>query len=122
PARRAGPARPGAGPRGSARSGDAAGSRSGAAASRRPRPGGGPGPRSGGAAGRPRSGGTGDDRSRPQRPAPGAAEDRWPDLPASITADQLDPEARAELRTLPGDLADAVARRLVAASLEEDPA
>jgi hypothetical protein len=33
----------------------------------------------------------------------------------------LDPEARAELRTLPGDLADAVARRLVAASLEEDP-
>jgi tetratricopeptide (TPR) repeat protein len=34
----------------------------------------------------------------------------------------LDPEARAELRTLPGDLADAVARRLVAASIEEDPA
>jgi tetratricopeptide (TPR) repeat protein len=34
----------------------------------------------------------------------------------------LDPEARAELKTLPGDLADAVARRLVAASLEEDPA
>jgi tetratricopeptide (TPR) repeat protein len=43
-------------------------------------------------------------------------------VPASITADQLDPEARGELRTLPGDLADAVARRLVAASLEEDPA
>ena len=34
----------------------------------------------------------------------------------------MDPEARAELRTLPGDLADAVARRLVAASLEPDPA
>ena len=34
----------------------------------------------------------------------------------------MDPEARAELRTLPGDLADAVARRLVAASIEEDPA
>ncbi len=34
----------------------------------------------------------------------------------------MDPEARAELRTLPGDLADAVARRLIAASLEEDPA
>ncbi len=33
----------------------------------------------------------------------------------------MDPEARAELRTLPGDLADAVARRLVAASLEPDP-
>ncbi len=46
--------------------------------------------------------------------------DGTPDIPASITADQLDPEARAELRTLPGDLADAVARRLVAASLEPD--
>ncbi|HEX3921451.1 MAG TPA: hypothetical protein VHY31_04120 [Streptosporangiaceae bacterium] len=34
----------------------------------------------------------------------------------------MDPEARAELRTLPGDLAHAVARRLVAASIEEDPA
>ncbi|HUA27591.1 MAG TPA: hypothetical protein VMC03_01790 [Streptosporangiaceae bacterium] len=33
----------------------------------------------------------------------------------------MDPEARAELKTLPGDLAEAVARRLVAASLEEDP-
>jgi tetratricopeptide (TPR) repeat protein len=43
------------------------------------------------------------------------------DIPESITADQLDPEARAELRTLPGDLADAVARRLVAASQAEDP-
>jgi tetratricopeptide (TPR) repeat protein len=38
----------------------------------------------------------------------------------SITADQLDPDARAELRTLPGDLADAVARLLVAAGLAED--
>jgi len=42
-------------------------------------------------------------------------------VPASITADQLDPAARAELRTLPGDLAEAVARFLVAASLAEDP-
>ncbi len=42
-------------------------------------------------------------------------------MPASITADQLDPEAREELRTLPGDLADAVARLLAAAGLEEDP-
>ena len=42
-------------------------------------------------------------------------------MPASITADQLDPEARAELRTLPGDLAEAVARQLIAASLAEDP-
>jgi hypothetical protein len=42
-------------------------------------------------------------------------------IPPSITADQLDPEARAELRTLPGDLADSVARWLVAASQESDP-
>jgi tetratricopeptide (TPR) repeat protein len=42
-------------------------------------------------------------------------------VPASITADQLDPEARAELRTLPGDLADAVARLLVAAGSADDP-
>ena len=41
-------------------------------------------------------------------------------VPAGVTADQLDPEARAELRTLPGDLADAVARMLVAAGQEED--
>lgn len=33
----------------------------------------------------------------------------------------LDPAARAELKTLPGDLADSVARRLVAAGLAEDP-
>ena len=43
------------------------------------------------------------------------------DIPAEITADQLDPAAAAELRTLPADLAAAVARRLVAASLAEDP-
>ena len=42
-------------------------------------------------------------------------------MPAEITADQLDPDARAELRTLPGDLADAVARLLVAAGAAEDP-
>lgn len=42
-------------------------------------------------------------------------------VPGDITADQLDPEAAAELRTLPGDLADAVARYLVAAGREEDP-
>jgi tetratricopeptide (TPR) repeat protein len=42
-------------------------------------------------------------------------------VPDDITADQLDPEARAELRTLPGQLADAVARLLVAASQEPDP-
>jgi tetratricopeptide (TPR) repeat protein len=80
------------------------------------------GPRPRGTQGGARSSGPSDDRSRAQRPGRGTAEDRWPDIPADITADQLDPEARAELRTLPGDLADAVARRLVAAGLEEDPA
>ena len=44
-----------------------------------------------------------------------------PEIPDTISADQLDPQVRAELRTLPGDLADAVARRLVAANLAEDP-
>jgi tetratricopeptide (TPR) repeat protein len=48
--------------------------------------------------------------------------DRAPDIPAGISPDQLDRETRAELRTLPADLAEAVARRLVAASVEEDPA
>jgi len=38
-----------------------------------------------------------------------------------MTPDQLEADARAELRTLPSDLADSVARRLVAAELEEDP-
>jgi tetratricopeptide (TPR) repeat protein len=42
-------------------------------------------------------------------------------LPDSITPDQLDPEATAELRTLPGDLASVIARLLVATSLAEDP-
>jgi tetratricopeptide (TPR) repeat protein len=42
-------------------------------------------------------------------------------VPDTVSADQLDPQARAELRTLPSDLADAVARRLVAADLAEDP-
>ena len=46
---------------------------------------------------------------------------RLPSVPASISADQLDPAARAELRTLPADLAESVARFLVAASLAEDP-
>jgi tetratricopeptide (TPR) repeat protein len=44
-----------------------------------------------------------------------------PEIPDTVSADQLDPQVRAELRTLPGDLADAVARRLVAADLAEDP-
>jgi len=42
-------------------------------------------------------------------------------VPEGISAEQLDPQARAELRTLPGDLADAVAAWLVAAAAEPDP-
>ncbi len=42
-------------------------------------------------------------------------------IPDSITAEQLDPEAQAELRTLPGDLASVIARLLVATSVSEDP-
>jgi tetratricopeptide (TPR) repeat protein len=42
-------------------------------------------------------------------------------VPDEIKADMLDPSARAELRTLPADLAESVARHLVAASLQEDP-
>ena len=42
-------------------------------------------------------------------------------MPDSISADQLDPEARAQLHSLPNDLADSVARYLVAAGLAEDP-
>jgi tetratricopeptide (TPR) repeat protein len=55
-----------------------------------------------------------DSRRTPDKPA-------HPAIPATITADQLDPAARAELRTLPGDLADAVARLLVAVGQAEDP-
>jgi tetratricopeptide (TPR) repeat protein len=42
-------------------------------------------------------------------------------LPEGVTADQLDPVARAELRTLPGQLAEAVAAWLAAAAAEQDP-
>jgi tetratricopeptide (TPR) repeat protein len=42
-------------------------------------------------------------------------------VPDGVTADQLDPEALAELRTLPGDLAEAIAKLLVATSVTEDP-
>ena len=42
-------------------------------------------------------------------------------VPEGVTAEQLDPQARAELRTLPGDLADAVATWMVAAAAEPDP-
>src|SRR5205823_1353446 len=44
-----------------------------------------------------------------------------PQLPDSVTPDQLDPEARSQLNSLPNDLADIVARYLVAADLAADP-
>jgi len=42
-------------------------------------------------------------------------------VPDSVSAEQLDPEARAQLNSLPNDLADSVARYLVAADLAEAP-
>jgi tetratricopeptide (TPR) repeat protein len=44
-----------------------------------------------------------------------------PQVPDSVSADQLEPEARAQLNSLPNDLADSVARYLVAADLAADP-
>lgn len=55
------------------------------------------------------------------RAAREGASGRPPRVPDEITADQLDKQARAELRTLPGDLAEAVARLLVAVTLADDP-
>jgi tetratricopeptide (TPR) repeat protein len=43
------------------------------------------------------------------------------EIPDEILASQLDADARAELRTLPGDLAEVVARLLVATGKAEDP-
>ena len=59
-----------------------------------------------------------DTRARRSEPMPDELRVAIPD---SITADQLDPEALAELRTLPGDLASVVARLLVATSVTDDP-
>ena len=42
-------------------------------------------------------------------------------MPDSVSAQQLDPEARAQLHSLPNDLADSVARYFVAAGMAEDP-
>jgi tetratricopeptide (TPR) repeat protein len=42
-------------------------------------------------------------------------------VPDAITPEQLDPEARAQLNSLPNDLADSVARYLVAAGMATDP-
>jgi len=54
----------------------------------------------------------------PRRPA-----GEIPLIPADITGEELDPDVRRQLRTLPKGLAEEVARRLVAAGrfLEEDP-
>ena len=71
----------------------------------------------GSARGRQDRDGNRDDRARRDEDRPGA---RLPSVPASITADQLDPAARAELRTLPSDLAGSVARYLVAAAQADD--
>jgi tetratricopeptide (TPR) repeat protein len=61
-------------------------------------------------------------RGRPRSDSAAAADGQLRlDLPESITADQLDPEVLAELRTLPGDLASVIARLLVATSVSEDP-
>ena len=61
--------------------------------------------------------------ARDEAPArgPRAADEARPQVPDSIQAQQLDPEARAQLHSLPNDLADSVARYLVAAGLAEDP-
>jgi tetratricopeptide (TPR) repeat protein len=67
---------------------------------------------------RDRAAGAGPRRAGPAGRSPGR--DGAPPIPDRVTADQLQAEARAELRTLPADLADSVARRLVAAELEED--
>ena len=42
-------------------------------------------------------------------------------VPDSVSAEQLDPDVRAQLNSLPNDLADSVARYLVAAGQEPDP-
>jgi tetratricopeptide (TPR) repeat protein len=42
-------------------------------------------------------------------------------VPDEITPEQLDPDVRAQLASLPNDLADSIARYLVAAGMAEDP-
>jgi tetratricopeptide (TPR) repeat protein len=53
--------------------------------------------------------------------APYRPRESGPRVPEAITAQQLDPEARAQLHSLPNDLADTVARYLVAAGTADDP-
>jgi tetratricopeptide (TPR) repeat protein len=59
---------------------------------------------------------------QPRRRAAGSGGDQpGPRIGAEISADQLDPAVRAELSTLPPELADSVARHLLASALAEDP-
>jgi len=69
------------------------------------------------------------DQSPPRGPRDGdggrnygrSPRDHAPRVPDAITPQQLDPEARSQLNSLPNDLADSVARYLIAASLATDP-
>src|SRR5579875_2032718 len=70
--------------------------------------------------GRSEAGDRGSAQRRIGSPAARAASDE-PAVPAEISDEQLDPLAREELRTLPGDLARSVGRRLVAAGTADDP-
>jgi tetratricopeptide (TPR) repeat protein len=70
--------------------------------------------------GRERPGGGRAGAGRDEAPAR-MAHEPGPQVPESVSAQQLDPEARAQLHSLPNDLADTVARYLVAAGLAEDP-
>ena len=72
------------------------------------KPGGRPGARAGDAPRRPTPRRLEQSQERPERP-------RDPRIPDHIQADQLDPSVANELRTLPEDLAERVARRLAAA-------
>ena len=81
----------------------------------RERPGGGR-PRSGDRTGRGERTWAGRDEA-PARPP----RETGPQLPDSVTPQELDPEARSQLNSLPNDLADTVARYLVAAGLADDP-
>jgi tetratricopeptide (TPR) repeat protein len=75
---------------------------------------------------RPREDRFGENRPRSNRPPEGGPRDSaprgsLPGPPDTITAAQMDPDARAQLYSLPNDLADTVARYLVAAGMAEDP-
>lgn len=80
-----------------------------------PRSGGAPGPKSRD----PRSA----ERGRDDRQAKRAGEDARPELPEDVSVEELDPEVRRELRTLPKDLAEIIGKHLVAAGelIDTDP-